>query len=119
MPAGRHVAHAKVAHDVDSRALGDHGRLAQLPRGMEWLVPDRLAMRSDGPHLLACDAGVGDDTDYRLGEPAAEIEREPAVLLRRAAAQRLSQPSVLLVVVGCHAKRQQRGALVSLRAGRA
>src|SRR5205814_4890059 len=110
------VAPANVAHDIDAGALGDDRRFAELPRRMLRFVPDRLAVRADGANLVARDASVGDDADRRLGQPAAEIESEPTVLLRCAAGERLPQASMLLAGVRRHPKGEQRGAVLLLRA---
>ena len=89
------VAHAKVAHDVDARSLGDDRRFTELPRRMRRLMPDRLTVRADRDDLAARHSRFGEDGDRRLCQPFAEIERETTILLRGAAGQRAQQPIAL------------------------
>ena len=56
LPARRHIAAAKVGHDIDAGEFGQQGRLTQLNRvagAVKGLgaMAHGLTMRTDGPHL--------------------------------------------------------------------
>src|SRR4029453_278756 len=103
LPPCRHVTHAKVAHDIDAGALRDDGRLAELPGGVPGLVPDGLPVTRDRSDVGATDTGIGYCRDGCLGEPVAQVEREPAILARRCANEGASKTVALPGVVFANA----------------
>jgi hypothetical protein len=78
------TARAEVAHDRDPAPLRDDGRRIELPGRVAGLVPERLPVRADRPHIRARNAGVAHHPDGRVGKPLAEVGGQPAVLARRA-----------------------------------
>ena len=86
LPARGDVAHAEVAHDVDAGPLGDHRGFAESARSSAALrarcVWPCEPIARTSPRGTPASAST---RDRRVGEPVAEVEREAAVLLRRAA----------------------------------
>ena len=88
LPARCDIAHAEIGNDIQSRSLGDHGRVADLPCGERRFMPDGVTVRRDRGNISTCYATFGDHSYGGIGEPGTEFEVETRVFARRGAGER-------------------------------